>query len=124
MAAVHAQLGSPLGPAFAAEVWGLAKTFIAASIALSSVGGFVVANNRRAWAAVGGSEHGKEHDDHPSAPVQLPPPPAPRATTGRHPLVTDTMRKRRTGRLTPVTDARDAVAPEPTPRQAGTGGPR
>lgn len=101
VAAAHTALGSPLGPSFAAEVWSLAKTFVAVSLTYSGFSGFVVANNRRAWDALDEAADGDE---------SLPPPrpitsrsnPA-RPTTGRLPaLATDTMRRRRTGRLTPV----------------------
>lgn len=113
-AAVHASLGAPLGPAFAAEVWSLAKTFVAASLALGGFGGYVAVNNRRAWRAL------EEEDARP----------APRpVTAGRNarPLVTDTVRARRTGRLTPVDDPdgeRADVAGDgrPPPRHAGGGG--
>ena len=126
VAAVHATVGAPLGPAFAAEVWALAKTFVAASLALGGFSGYVHANNRRAWAALDaapqdpGARGGFE---------RLPGAPRPITTraTGSVPAVTDTMRRRRTGRLTPVAndvppgDADVADAPEAPARQANGG---
>lgn len=49
VAAIHGALGAPLGPAWAAEVWGLAKTAITAMLALSGAGAYIHGNNRRAW---------------------------------------------------------------------------
>lgn len=49
VAALHDALGSPLGAAFAAEVWGLGKMFIAPAIATTAFGVYVVRNNERAW---------------------------------------------------------------------------
>lgn len=118
---MHASLGSPLGPAFAAEVWALAKTFVAASLALGGFGGFVVANNRRAWDALDEAADGDADDAH-GGQGHLPlPPPRPitsranpaRPATGRQGVVvTDTVRKRRTGRLTPV-ETLPALPPGP-----------
>lgn len=115
VAAVHAGLGSPLGPAFAAEIWALAKTFVAASLALGGAGGYVHVNNRRAWAAVG---DGEAAHPTPTPATALPPP----HRALRPSAITDTIRRRRTGRLRTVTDEGDAGDKGDTPRQAGGNG--
>jgi hypothetical protein len=139
VAAVHTAVGSPLGPTFAAEVWSLAKTFVAVSLTYSGFGGFVVANNRRAWAALDehgvdaengdacGDARGRQAQGELDFEVTLPPPrpitsrtnPA-RVATGRHAVVTtDALRRRRTGRLTPVAPPPPPEA-QPAPPEAPT----
>ena len=121
VAALHSALGLPLGAAWAAEVWGLAKTFLVASLSLAGFGGYVHRNNRQAWELAQGGQG------------QLPPDAdghslsASRARATFAPGVTDTIRRRRTGRLTPVAnessqdDAEDAPQADTPPRQTGSG---
>ncbi len=49
VAAFHTWMGAPLGPEFAAEVWGYAKAAMAATVASGALGAYVVRNNERAW---------------------------------------------------------------------------
>ena len=141
VAALHSALGLPLGALWAAEVWGLAKTCIVASLSLAGFGGYVHRTNRQAWEDAeqdeqGGRDgHGHDdgHDDGRDGQGGgggAPPSPTIRPSTGRHSAiaVTDTIRRRRKGRLTPVSNelpgAEDARQDGPRARHAGVGGPR
>lgn len=48
VAALHAALGLPLGPAFAGEVWSLAKTLLVGGVAYSGFGVYVYRHNKAA----------------------------------------------------------------------------
>ena len=126
VAALHSALGLPLGAAWAAEVWGLVKTSLVISLSLTGFGGYVHRNNRQAWElAQEEAEHRRPSDDAPPASA----PAARRALPAVHIRGSDadTIRRRRTGRLTPVAnespldDAEDAPQADAPPRQTGSG---
>lgn len=82
VAALHEAVGTPFGAAWAAEVWGLAKTAITAMLAVAGFGAYAHTNNRRAWELAEADESRRV-----TTPTLTPLP---------------SVRQRRTGRLTPV----------------------